>query len=92
MDKIKFANGEEHSCTFCSTIPPTDAFIAVDDIGFAEAASLFSDPSKTNRIEFADRVLTGYTRCFNLSVQPYGVQAALRGGTVSMKESEMNTL
>lgn len=80
MDTIKFANGEVHSCTFCSTIPDGTAFIALDDVSFAEAAAIFSDPDKTSEMEWGNYRLVGYTQLVMLGVQPYGIQAALKGG------------
>lgn len=83
MDTIIFANNEVHSCTFMSTIPEGNsnaAFIAIDDIGFVEAASLFSDDDKTSIMQWRDLKLVGYTNLSSISVQPYGIQAVLRGG------------
>lgn len=83
MDTITFANNEAHNCTFMSTIPEGNsnaAFIAIDDIEFVEAASLFSDNDKTSIMQWRDLKLVGYTNLTSISVQPYGIQAVLRGG------------
>ena len=89
MDTIKFANGETHECTFISTIPDgatNRAFIALDGVSFAEAAAIFSDESKTSRMEWGDYVLVGYTTLQSLGVMPYGIQAILLGGHDERKE------
>lgn len=83
MDTIKFANGEIHSCSFLSTIPEggaMKAYIAIDDVGFAEAAALFTDSEKTSTMEYGEYRLVGYTNLNGLYVQPYGIQAVLTGG------------
>lgn len=79
MDRIKFANGEVHSCSFLSTADST-AFIALEDVDFATAAAIFADAEKTREIEWGDYLLIGYTNLVMLGVQPYGIQAVLKGG------------
>ena len=83
MDTIKFANGETHDCSFLSTIPDGatfTAFIALSDVDFATAASIFADENKTSRMEWGNFALVGYTNLVMLGVQPYGIQAVLKGG------------
>ena len=83
MDTIKFANGEVHECTFLSTIPDgstNTAFIALSDVDFATAASIFSDATKTESMEYGQYRLIGYTNLVMLGVQPYGIQAIIKGG------------
>lgn len=83
MDTIKFANGEVHDCTFLSTIPYGDtkkASIALGDVGFEQAAAIFSNVGKTAQMEYGQYVLVGYTRLEMLVAQPYGIQANLTGG------------
>ena len=87
MDTIKFANGEEHSCSFCATIPTGEAYIALDDVNLTGAAQLFTDTTKTARIEYGDMILSGFTTCKGLYVVPYGIQAVMAGGTVSEKDN-----
>ena len=80
---IKFANGEEHSCSFLSTIPEGGgmrAYIALDDVTFAEAARIFSDPEMTSEMLYGPYRLVDYTTIVYVNVQPYGIQAALTGG------------
>lgn len=79
MDTIRFANGEVHSCSFCATTPD-EAIIALDDVDFAQAAATFSDANKTSEMQFGDVRLVGYTQLVMLGIQPYGIQAVLRGG------------
>ncbi len=79
MDTIKFANGEIHDCSLVSTYDGK-AYIALTDVSFTEAASIFSDPEKTREMEWGEYLLVGYTNCIMLTVQDYGIQAALRGG------------
>lgn len=86
METIKFANGETHNCTFFASIP-NEAYVAIDDVDFATAAALFSDPSKTQRMEYGSRVLIGFTTLVAVAVQPYGTQGVLRGGHEQPKES-----
>lgn len=83
MDTIKFADGEIHKCGFLSTIPEgltNTAFIALTDVDFATAAAIFSNPEKTNHMEYGNYVLVDYVNLIMISVQPYGIQAVLRGG------------
>lgn len=83
MDTIKFANGASYECTFISTIPNGEsnmAFIALANIGYAEAAAIFSDPTMTREIKWGSSMLIGYTQLQGLYQQPYGIQAVLRGG------------
>jgi len=80
MDTIKFANGAVYDCSFLSTIPDGTAFIALADVSFAEAAAIFSDESMTSEMEYGQSVLVGYTQLQGVYVQPYGVQAILKGG------------
>lgn len=81
MDTIKFANGAVHSCSFLATTPNDQtAYIALDDVTFAEAAALFSDENATETMEYNNFVLIGYTSLQGLLSQPYGIQAILKGG------------
>lgn len=83
MDTIKFANGEVHNCSFLSTVPQgatNTAYIALDDVDFATAAAIFSDPEKTETMKYSEYRLVGYTNLNGLYVQPYGIQAVLTGG------------
>ena len=83
MDIIKFANGAVHDCSFLSTIPYGDsmqAFIALSDVTFADAAAIFSDNSMTSEMKFGNTRLVGYTTLQAVSIQPYGIQAVLKGG------------
>ena len=83
MDIIKFNNGEEHGCTFLSTIPEDNrAYIAIEGVTLAEAAAIFGDPEKTARMEWNGHVLEGYTELHGIYKQPYGWQAVLNGGHV----------
>lgn len=79
MDTIRFANGEVHSCSFCATTPG-EAIIALDDADFAQAAAIFADADKTGEMQYGDMRLVGYTQLVMLGIQPYGIQAVLRGG------------
>lgn len=80
MDTIKFANGSVFNCSFLATIPDGNgtAYIALTDVGFAQAAQIFSNPSMTREMEYANYRLVGYTELVMLGVQPYGIQAVLR--------------
>lgn len=81
MSIIKFANGERHECSLCTTSPNGgSAYIALSDVDFAQAASIFFDSTKTSEMEYSNYRLIGYTTLQALSVQPYGIQAALKGG------------
>lgn len=82
METIKFANGMTRDCSFLSTIPNDGgtAFIALADVSFAEAATIFSDEDATSEMEYNEYRLVGYTTLDGLYVQPYGIQAVLRGG------------
>lgn len=83
MDTIKFANGEVHECSFLATIPEGStmrASIALTDVDFTQAAAIFSDTEKTAEMEWGVYRLVGYTTLVAVSVQPYGIQAVLRGG------------
>ena len=83
MDKIKFASGAIYNCTFCSTLPDGTAFIAIDSTSFVQAASIFENQLNTRRMEYGNYVLTGFTELVDLSKKPYGIQAVLKGGTIT---------
>ena len=79
MDKITFANGDEHTCPFCAENPNDNTiFVAVADVSFVDAAALFADATKTAEMTFAGNTYTGYTELRGLYVLPYGIQAALK--------------
>lgn len=81
MDTIKFANGEVHSCPYLSTVPREQiAFVALDDVDFAEAAAIFSDETKTGEMEWGDYRLIGYTELLYVMRENYGFKACLKGG------------
>lgn len=89
MDTIRFANGAVYDCSFLSTIPDGGtfmAFIALANVTFAEAAAIFSDANLTSEMEWGDYRLVGYTELQGIYVQPYGVQAVLRGGHDERRE------
>ena len=79
MSIIKFANGERHECSLCVTHDGS-AYVALVDVDFAQAAAIFSDTSKTTEMEYGVYRLVGYTTLMSLSVQQYGIQAAITGG------------
>ena len=81
MDRIKFANGAVHSCSYLSTIPNQRmAFIALDDVTFGEAAEIFSNPSMTEEMEWNNYILHGYTELLYVMKESYGYKACLQGG------------
>lgn len=81
MDKIKFADASEYDCPFCATTADT-AYVALAGVNFATAATIFSDAEKTARMVYGKHALVGFTDLLSVNVQPYGIQAVLRGGTV----------
>lgn len=83
MDKIKIANGASYNCSFCATIPDGTAFVALDTDDFSKAAQIFGNPNNTRRMEYGNYILTGFTELVDLGKQPYGIQAVLKGGTVT---------
>lgn len=81
MDEIKFANGEVHSCPLLSTNSNRKmAFVAIDDVSFAEASAIFSDESKTAEMEWGSYRLVGYTNLLYVMKESYGFKACLTGG------------
>lgn len=83
MGTIKFANGAVYDCSFLSTVPESGgmtAYIALANVTFAEASQIFSDPNMTAEMEWGGYRLIGYTELQGLYIQPYGIQAILRGG------------
>lgn len=80
MDTIKFVNGSVYNCSFLSTLGNGTAFIALQGVTFPEAATIFSDENMTREMEYGDYTLVGYTTLEGLYVQPYGIQAVLKGG------------
>ena len=80
MDAIKFANEATYGCSFLSTLGNGKAFIALSDVTFPEAATIFSDENMTREMEYGQITLVGYTTLIGLYVQPYGIQAVLEGG------------
>lgn len=89
MDTIKFANGAVYDCSFLSTIPDGStftAFIALANVPFADAAAIFANPDLTREMQWGSYTLVGYTELQGVYVQPYGVQAVLRGGHDERRE------
>lgn len=82
MELIQFADDSAYPCTFCVTSPDGLAYVALGDTSWLEAAKVFSDESRTKEMRYGDMVMTGYTELCDLSTQPYGIQAILRGGTM----------
>lgn len=80
MDTITFADGATFDCSFLSTIPDGTAFVALEGVDFAQAASIFADKNMTREMKWGHFTLVGYTELIMLGVQPYGIQAVLRGG------------
>ena len=80
MNKIKFGNGSEYNCPYLATVPDGTAFIALSGVTFLEAAEIFSDEEMTAEMEYGSYRLVGYTNLGMLTVQPYGIQALLKGG------------
>lgn len=81
MTTVKFANGEVHSCPHLATIPNQQmAFVALDDVSFAEASAIFADESKTSVMEYGEYRLVGYTNLLYVMHENYGFKACLTGG------------
>ncbi len=78
---IIFANGEAHHCSLCTTITEQQmAFIAIDDVTFAEAASIFSNPEMTSGMTYGNHYLKGYTNLLYVMQESFGTKACLTGG------------
>lgn len=82
MNTIKFANGATYECSLAVSMTNDGgtAFIALPDVTFSEAAAIFSNEDATAEMEYVETRFVGYTSLVSLSVQPYGIQAVLRGG------------
>lgn len=81
MDTIRFANGDVYSCPYCvSDSEAGTAFVALDEVTFAEAAVIFSDSNMTAEMEYYGRRLIGYTDLKYLMKESYGIKAFLAGG------------
>lgn len=80
MDTIKFANGAVYDCSFLSTLPDGTAFVALANISFADAAVIFANENMTRTMEYGGYRLVGYTQLQGVYIQPYGIQAVLKGG------------
>lgn len=81
MITVKFANGEVHSCPHLATIPNQQmAFVALDDVSFAEASAIFADENKTCIMEYGEYRLVGYTNLLYVMKESYGYKACLTGG------------
>ena len=82
MDTIKFANGAVYECSFLSTIPDGNgtAYIALSGVDFVQAAQIFADTEMTREMQYGSYRLVGYTELVLIVVQPYGIQAMLKGG------------
>ena len=80
MDTIKFANGAIYDCPYLDSADGGNAHIALSGVSVAEAASIFSDEEMTAEIEYGNKRLIGYTTLTMLTVQPYGIEACLKGG------------
>ena len=81
MDTIRFSNGEVHSCPYLSTISNQQmAFIALDDVSFAEASAIFSNENMTREMEWGEYRLIGYTNLLYVMKESYGFKACLTGG------------
>ena len=91
MDTIKFANGAVYECPFLATIPDGStfrAFIGISNVSFSDAAAIFADANLTQEMEWGDYRLVGYTELQGVYVQPYGIQAVLRGGHDERRSEE----
>lgn len=83
MATIKFANGEMHECSYHGSVQDGSvrkAMIAITDSDFLQVAKLFTDTEKTAEMECDNVRMIGYTELIMIGVQPYGIQAVLRGG------------
>ena len=83
METVKFANGETHECSYFGSMQDGDtrkAYVAISDVDFLQAANIFSNPLMTAEMEYENRRFVGYTTLTMLGVQPYGIQAVLKGG------------
>lgn len=80
MDKITFADGSIYNCSFLATNGNGNAAIALADVTIVEAATIFSDESMTEEMQYGNNNLIGYTILEGLSVRAYGIQASLKGG------------
>lgn len=83
MNTIRFANGEVHDCSFISTHRDGEVnkvVIALVDVSFSEAADIFSDPRRTSEMICGNLLMVDYIEPVMLGVQPYGIQAVLKGG------------
>ena len=87
MDTIKFADNSVYDCPFCATTADT-AYVALSGVNFATTAAIFANTEKTARMEYGQHALVGFTDLLSVNVQPYGIQAVLRGGTVQEIEQQ----
>lgn len=82
METIKMGNGATYNCSYCVANHET-AFVALRDLTWAQVTQIFSDPNNTRRMEYGNLILSGWTDLVAIGKQPYGIQAVLKGGTVT---------
>lgn len=83
MDKIIFADNTEYKCGFCGEANVGILFVTLEDVSFTEAALLFSDEKKTEKIRYigadgVETVFEHYTKFEYLVNETNGVRGALR--------------
>lgn len=76
MDKIKMANGATYDCSHCTATPDT-MFLTVCNVTWAQAAQIFGNENNTRRIEYANRIMTGFTELLSLGKEQDGIQVVL---------------
>lgn len=66
-EKVVLGSGDEIACDYLTTIPNGYMFISAITDNPLMLLEMFSDPEKTNRIEYGAHVLTGYTDFVSLA-------------------------
>ena len=79
-DTIKFANGICYECSYLATDGQGTAWIILDGLDIAESVAVFSNSDMTERMEWGDYILTGYTNLVFVMVDNNGVKCGLKGG------------
>ena len=71
-------SGGKYPCPFFSVLPQMGiAYVAVSEMGWAEASALFQNEEEMAHLTYAGQSVDGYTHLDYIMQEPYGLKAQL---------------
>lgn len=78
MEKLKTATGKEIDCDYFNAFAPLgQVYINLLNISLLDAVKIFSDPSETVQLYWADQYVSHHTKIINIMPEGAGIRLTM---------------